>query len=230
MSTKFNPFIGNLDFTGSSGGGGGSMSIGGSVTGSTANSLLTIDGTGNLDQKGPLTNGQLLIGRTGNSAIPATLTGTANRVTVTNASGSITLSGPQDIATTSSPTFVSLTLNNGSLRIDAGGANYTESSYIAPTTLTANASTVGLSYLASASDGCIINYSMRQNGTNNVRTGIIYVANNSTVSSLSDNYTETANVEIFPSVSLSGGNVEVSFLNTNLSNNVSFKAEIKQFK
>jgi hypothetical protein len=36
------------------------------------------------------------------------LTGTSNRVTVTNSSGGITLSAPQDIATTSNPQFGSL--------------------------------------------------------------------------------------------------------------------------
>ncbi len=38
------------------------------------------------------------------------LAGTTNRVTVTHAAGSITLSGPQDIATTSSPSFYGLTI------------------------------------------------------------------------------------------------------------------------
>ena len=59
-----------------------------------------------------LNNGQLVIGSTGNAPVAATLTGTANQVNVTNGSGSITLSTPQNIATTSSPTFNSLTLSN----------------------------------------------------------------------------------------------------------------------
>jgi len=55
------------------------------------------------------TNGQLLIGNTtGNTLSVATLTGTVNRITVTNGSGSITISAPQDIATTSNPQFGSL--------------------------------------------------------------------------------------------------------------------------
>jgi hypothetical protein len=56
--------------------------------------------------------GKLFIGRTsGNSPAVATLTGTTNRVTVTNADGTITLSGPQDLGTTNSPTFAGLTLS-----------------------------------------------------------------------------------------------------------------------
>lgn len=53
------------------------------------------------------TNGQLLIGNGTNYTL-ATITGTTNRVTVTNGAGSITLSGPQDLATTSSVQFGSL--------------------------------------------------------------------------------------------------------------------------
>ncbi|OGE36285.1 hypothetical protein A3E45_04335 [Candidatus Daviesbacteria bacterium RIFCSPHIGHO2_12_FULL_43_11] len=60
---------------------------------------------------GSWTNGQLLIGNTtGNTAALGTLTGTTNQVTVTNGASSITLSTPQDIATTSTPQFARLGL------------------------------------------------------------------------------------------------------------------------
>lgn len=55
------------------------------------------------------TNGQLLIGNTtGNTLAKATLTGTSNQIVVTNGAGSITLSTPQDIGTTSTPQFTSI--------------------------------------------------------------------------------------------------------------------------
>ena len=81
--------------------------------------VLGVDkgGTG-LDATTPA-NGSLLIGN-GIDFSLATLTGTANQVNVTNGAGTITLSGPQDLATTSSPTFASpiisgdITLSNGS--------------------------------------------------------------------------------------------------------------------
>lgn len=61
---------------------------------------------------GSFTDGQLLIGNTtGNTLTKATLTGTANQVIVTNGHGSITLSLPQDIGTSSTPTFSTLTLS-----------------------------------------------------------------------------------------------------------------------
>lgn len=61
------------------------------------------------------TNGQLLIGNTtGNTLTKATLTGTSNQVVVTNGGGSITLSTPQDIATTSNPQFATIELGAAS--------------------------------------------------------------------------------------------------------------------
>lgn len=53
-------------------------------------------------------SGTLLIGTSGGGYSSATLTGTANRVSVTNGSGSITLSTPQDIATSSNVQFGSI--------------------------------------------------------------------------------------------------------------------------
>jgi hypothetical protein len=69
---------------------------------------VTSGGTGNA---GPSANGQLLIGAAIGTYTLATLTGTANQVTVTNGAGSIILSLPQNIAAGSSPTFTGLTLS-----------------------------------------------------------------------------------------------------------------------
>lgn len=52
-----------------------------------------------------LTNGQVLIGSTGADPVAATLTQTSNQVLVATGGGTITLSTPQDIATTSDVTF-----------------------------------------------------------------------------------------------------------------------------
>jgi hypothetical protein len=75
------------------------------------NSMLTISSAGNFLNGTLLMNGQLMIGSTSAAPVAANITGTANRVTVTNGAGSITLSGPQDIATTSTPTFAGAFLN-----------------------------------------------------------------------------------------------------------------------
>lgn len=73
----------------------------------------------------PLTDGQVLIGSSGNQPIPATITGTPNRVSVTNASGSITLSLPQDIHTAAAPVFAGLRVGSatGAAYLDAGVLN-----------------------------------------------------------------------------------------------------------
>lgn len=74
----------------------------------TSNAAVTV-GQGGTGQTS-YTNGQLLIGNTtGNTLAKATLTGTANQVVVTNGASSITLSTPQNIATSSSPVFAGLT-------------------------------------------------------------------------------------------------------------------------
>lgn len=84
----------------------------GTITSGTWNAT-TIDvaygGTGQTSY----TNGQLLIGNTtGNTLTKATLTGTADQVTVTNGAGSITLSLPQSIGTSNDVLFKRLALGN----------------------------------------------------------------------------------------------------------------------
>ena len=77
----------------------------------TVRDVLSLDRVSNLVST-QLSNGQFLIGRTGNTPVAATITGTANQINVSGGSGSITLSTPQDIAALSSPSFNSLTLGS----------------------------------------------------------------------------------------------------------------------
>jgi hypothetical protein len=124
-------------------------------------------------------NGQLYIGN-GTGFTKATLTGTADQVTVTNGSGTITLSTPQSIATTSSPSFTGLTVSgitgNTLLRANGSGvlANATsaditgllgtlpankggtgQSSYVIGDLLYAS-STTALSKLAASTSGYVL--------------------------------------------------------------------------
>lgn len=66
-------------------------------------------------------NGELLIGD-GSTYVLSTITGTVNQISVTNGSGSITLSTPQDIDTSANPSFAGITLGllSGPLRATAG--------------------------------------------------------------------------------------------------------------
>ena len=65
-----------------------------SVAALTDHGLLVASGTGDITPLAVATNGQLPIGSAGADPVLATLTGTANQITVTNAAGSITFSIP----------------------------------------------------------------------------------------------------------------------------------------
>ncbi|MGI8419437.1 MAG: MerR family transcriptional regulator, partial [Candidatus Levyibacteriota bacterium] len=77
------------------------------------------------------TNGTLLIGN-GSGYSLATLTGTNNQVNVTNGAGSITLSLPQNIDSTATPTFASQTLSATTNQLILGNTNTTTISSLAP--------------------------------------------------------------------------------------------------
>ena len=100
------------------------------VTGSISAQALTLGWTGTLSVarggtgQSSYTDGQLLIGNTsGNTLTKSALTGTSNQVIVTNGNGSITLSLPQSIATTSIVTF-----GDGSSITGSTATNFTISS------------------------------------------------------------------------------------------------------
>lgn len=107
----------------SSSGGGGS-----GITGATNHGIMVATGATTGTSLGVATNGQLAIGSTGVDPVLATLTGTSNQVTVTNGAGSITLSTPQDIATSSAVQFGRAGLNESApatagMLAQIGGAN-----------------------------------------------------------------------------------------------------------
>jgi len=90
----------------------------------TAGGMLYGNGTGAIGATAALGNGELLIGNGGGAPSVAALTGTANRVTVTNGAGTITLSGPQDLHSGASPSFNGLSLTN-QLTVANGGTGAT---------------------------------------------------------------------------------------------------------
>ena len=83
------------------------------------NSVLTVDSDNNVEDV-VLGNGQVVIGSTGSQPTAGSIMGTTNQVNVTNGPGTITLSLPQDINTTSNPTFNDISINhiNGKLADD----------------------------------------------------------------------------------------------------------------
>ena len=93
----------------------------------TGNTGIAIDASGNAVVAGNITGANLSGTNTGDQPLGSrTITGTTNQVTVTNGdgvSGNPTLSLPQSIATTSSPTFAGLTINGTTYSTGTGFPN-----------------------------------------------------------------------------------------------------------
>jgi len=123
-------------------------------TGSLSNNYFTLpNSTG--------TNGQVLVSN--GSTAPAwtnatslglvdSITGTANQIIASASTGAVTLSTPQDIATTSSPTFNSLTLTTP-LAVSSGGTGRAVGNY----SIYANEIHVGKDGNDTTGDGTLIN-------------------------------------------------------------------------
>ena len=114
------------------------------------NSIPYID-SDNTVQDRILNNGQLVVGVKAGAPVAASLTGTANQVSVTNGAGSITLSTPQDIATTSSPTFNNISLTSINT---VPVSNY----IITPSTSDLNMNTHAISNVTSLNGTLVSNY------------------------------------------------------------------------
>lgn len=128
------------------------------ITGVNPYSVLAVDVNDNIVGTN-LTNGQVLIGSTGLGAVAATLTGTVHEVIVTNSAGAVTLSLPQAIDTTSSPSFANITdsgltaselvATNATKQLEsvaitnANGCNTTFSGSTLACTMTQNLTTTG---------------------------------------------------------------------------------------
>lgn len=92
-----------------------------------ANNSVMVSSGDAIVELGPATDGQLVVGSTAGAPVLATLTGTANQVNIANGAGSITLSLPQSIATTSTPTFAQATISNSPVNAtDAANKAYVD--------------------------------------------------------------------------------------------------------
>ena len=98
----------------------------------TDHGLLVGSGTDAVTVLAAATNGQIPIGSTGADPVLATITGTANQITVTNDAGSIALATPQDIHTEASPTFAGLTAT-GTVNASGGEVLTEDNATSAPT-------------------------------------------------------------------------------------------------
>ena len=87
------------------------------IPGSTANAFMYSGAGGLVSTTAAPTNGQLLIGSTGNAPAVAALTGTSNQVSVTNGAGTITLGLPSTLAIPGTVTSVNGINTAGSIGI-----------------------------------------------------------------------------------------------------------------
>ncbi|HVN58223.1 MAG TPA: hypothetical protein VMT63_08010, partial [Bacteroidales bacterium] len=90
---------------------------------SKVNNVLPV-ANGGTGYNATYTSGQVLIGNAAGGLTRNLITGTTNQVLVTNGDGTITLSAPQDINLTSSPTFAGLTVTG----LTANAGVYTDAS------------------------------------------------------------------------------------------------------
>lgn len=96
------------------------------------NNRIMISSGGAIVERAAMTNGQILIGSTGNAPVAALLVGTGNRILVSGGPGSITISSPQDTHTAATPTFASETLTATTNQLRLGTTNTATISATAP--------------------------------------------------------------------------------------------------
>jgi hypothetical protein len=173
--------------------------VSGGTNSSTAlsSNRVMVSSAGSIVEAAALSNGQLLIGSTAAAPIVANITGTTNQVIVTNGAGSITLSLPQDIALSSSPTFASLNLTAATNQLVLGTTNTVTISAVAPASsrtysipevadlsqfvMTAGVQTIGGAKTFTAvttldQAGLTANKPLQLNGTKQIVTGDIALA------------------------------------------------------
>lgn len=121
MAVVFDPFTGQIIDTGSS-----DLAIGGPVIGADPNAILITDEATALSNV-QLTEGQVLVGTETSPGVVGpptqkTISGTQNQVNVSYDPSEIVFSTPQDIDTTSSPTFAGMTITplSGPVKATAG--------------------------------------------------------------------------------------------------------------
>jgi hypothetical protein len=168
----------------------------------TAHGILVGEGSSNVNPI-VLSAGQILIGTTSGDPSAATITGTTSQVNVTNATGSITLSTPQNIALTSAPTFAGMTLTNTTNQLTLGTTNTVTISSAAPSaSRTYSIADMGANASFALTTGTPVDGALpRWSGT----------AGNLTNSSVDDN---GVNVSSNENLVLSGAGKQLSFLGT----------------
>lgn len=127
------------------------------VSGLSANSTPYLNSSKQLSSAN-LSHGQLMIGVSSGPPFANTISGTTNQVNVTNGAGSITLSTPQNINTTATPTFAGLVANTTPfvLTSSAGSTTNCYSPFLIDATAGAATNYYGLGVLRTSSKGVLL--------------------------------------------------------------------------
>lgn len=115
------------------------------------------------------------------------------------------------------------------LKIGKDANNYLEQEYIHATTLTASSTAVltAFTFAHATYQAVKIDYSVKEATSARVRVGTLYVATNGTDTTITDTFTESADVGVTWAAAVNGANLEVSYTTT--ANAKTLRADIKRF-
>ena len=162
---------------------------------------------------------------------PATLAGSALATTANSAM--------QNLSDDAAPSLGgNLTLGSNVVIHDGDGvkkgssaSNFYEEEYIHASTLTASqtdAVVAAFTFAAASFEGAILDYKIKEATSGNVRVGKIMVATDGTNVSISDTFTETADIGVSWNAGINTGNVEIKYTTT--ANNKTMRCVMQRIK
>lgn len=185
----------------------------GTNTGDEASATDSVEGVVELATQGEVDTGS----DTSRVITPATLAGSA----LATAAGSAL----QDISDDSTPSLggnLELGANvvvhdSDGIKKGSSASNFYEEEYIHTTTLTASQTdsvAANFTFAAASFEGAILDYKVKEATTGNVRVGKIMVATDGTNVSISDTFTETADIGVSWNAGVNTGNIELKYTTT----------------
>lgn len=177
--------------------------------------------TGFLDLTGGSGGGGTLTGVTDSNSIDFSVSGG------TNVTGDVKLSA---VAASANNKIVALDIQADGIRAQVANSNIQAAALNlqGPVTLTDNSSGTIFSYVAASNPFTFVDYSILR-GTN-VRCGRVMIVTDGTTASIADNgYVELSAIGVTLGVSVTLGNVNLTYTTTNTGTNASFKYSLRQW-
>ena len=201
-------------------------SIGAAISGS--GSWVGFSGTNYLDSALTITASLILL----DTQLAATtlqqvynndVNGSDALITTNSTDGSVVIAGTEALVVTATSGLVAAEIKLGTT------TRYRDALYVDSTTLTGGSTAVAPAFNFSAStySGTLLAYVVRDAVTLATRVGHLMVSTDGTVASLTDFFTETADVGLSWTVALSGSTVQLTYTTT--TNNKTMRTEIQKF-